>query len=56
MRCLQFTPILPMTILLAVNVFVVVVAMIPVPEEFDPGVQRTQELCDAVQLLVKDLH
>ena len=47
-----------MRILLAVNLFIVVVAMIPVPKEFefDPGVQPTQELCDAVQLLVKDLH
>ena len=49
-------PILPMTILLAVNVFVVVAAMIPFPEEFDPGVQTMQDLCDAVQLLVEDLH
>jgi hypothetical protein len=45
-----------MTILLAVNAFVVVVAMILFPEEFDPGVQKTHELCDAVQLLVEDLH
>ena len=58
MRCLQFTPILLITILLAFNVFVAVVAtmMIPFLEDFDPGVQPMQELCDAIQSLVKDLH
>ena len=58
MRCLQFTPILLITILLAFNVCVVVVAtmMIPFSEEFDPGVQPMQELGDAVQSLVEDLR
>ena len=50
--------ILPITILLAFNVYVIVIVtkMIPFLEDFDPGVQSTQELCDAVQSLVKDLH
>jgi hypothetical protein len=58
MRCLQFTPILLITILLAFNVCVVVVAtmMIQFSEEFDPGVQPMQELGDAVQSLVEDLR